>query len=98
MVKPHLGEEWVSSISQLATAYEKSLSETQQMVYALAEQIHSHYCFSRGPVHHTASRPDEHISIAILGALAGADWWLARSSGIAPVKRIPDDADDTREG
>jgi hypothetical protein len=78
MARRDLGAEWITSISQLAAAYGLDENTMQQRVYALSEQIHSHYCFSRGPVNHAESRPDEHIAAGILGALVGVDWWLVR--------------------
>ena len=80
MARRDLGAEWTNSISQLASAYGLDETQMQQRVYALAEQIHSHYCFSRGPVNHAEARPDEHIAAGILGALAGVDWWMVRDS------------------
>lgn len=80
MTRRDLGAEWITSTSQLAAAYGIDESTMQQRVYALAEQIHAHYCFSRGPVNHSESRPDEHIAAAILGALVGVDWWMVKGS------------------
>lgn len=80
MPSPNLGAQWSASVSELALAYGVDETTIQQRMYALAEQIHAHYCFSRGPVNHAESRPDEHIAAAMLRALAGADWWMVKGS------------------
>jgi hypothetical protein len=95
MARPNLGAEWSSSISQLSLAYGVSETEMQQRVYALSEQIHTHYCFARGPVNHSESRPDQHIAAGILGSLAGSDWWMVRDA----ERALPVEAeDDSTEG
>lgn len=80
MARQDLGAQWIASINDLALAYGLNADDMQQRVYALAEQIHTHYCFSRGFVTHSEARPDEHIAAGILGALAGADWWMVRTA------------------
>lgn len=49
-------------------------------VYSLAEQMHQHYCLTRGIVNHNESRPDQDIALSVLGSLAATDWWLVRDA------------------
>lgn len=79
MVRPHYGDAWVASITDLSRVYGLPEDQMQQRVYALAEHIHQHYCLNSGPVHHRESRPDEHIAASMLGAMAATDWWMVRN-------------------
>lgn len=76
---PSPGEAWAASLVALSKAYGVDESTMAQRVYAISEQIHQHYCLSRGIVNHNEARPDQDVAISILGYLAGADWWLVRS-------------------
>jgi|SRR4029079_10626570 len=81
MTSPHvpsLGEQWQSSLTVLAAAYGWTEEKTATAVYAISEQVHRHYCLSRGIVNHNESRPDQQVAISILSSLAGSDWWMVR--------------------
>lgn len=99
---PSQGEVWAATLSNLAKAYGQTEDETAVAVYAVAEQVHQHYCLSRGIVNHQESRPDQHVAISILGSLAATDWWLARSAALRPaLEALEPEArflDDAAEG
>jgi len=63
----------------LARAYQLDEATIATRAYALAEQIHRHYCLGRGVVQHHEARPDQQAALSILLSLAGTDWWLVRS-------------------
>lgn len=77
---PSQGEMLTASIANLALRYGEDESTIAQRVYALAEQVHRHYCLNRGFVNHSESRPDEHVAVSVLTSLAGADWLLVREA------------------
>ena len=86
MAQPRLGsnEMLTASISNLSLIYGEPEDSISQRVYALSEQIHRHYCMSRGFVNHSASRPDEHVAVSVLMSLAGADWFFVRDAERLP--------------
>lgn len=77
---PSRGEIFVATVGNLSVAYGVDESAMSQRVYAIAEMIHRHYCLSRGIVNHNEARPDQHVAVSILSALAGTDWWLVRDA------------------
>lgn len=109
---PSYGEQWAITLSNLAMAYGWDEDKTSMAVYVIAEQIHRHYCLSRGIVNHSEARPDQDVALSVLGALAGVDWWLVRGEDVLPPA-VPSEpleapvevryfegglADDTTEG
>jgi hypothetical protein len=76
---------WDASPSRLAAAYGTDVSRIEQLSYSLAEQIHQHYCLSRGIVNHSEARPDQQVALSVLASLAGADWWMVRGDERASV-------------
>lgn len=86
---PSEGEVWTGSIGALARAYQTDESTMSTRAYALAEQIHRHYCLANGIVQHRESRPDQQAAISILLSLAGEDWWVVRGAEL--LSRASDD-------
>lgn len=82
---PSYGEKWAATVSNLATAYGRDKDQMAVAVYAIAEQLHQHYCLSRGIVNHQESRPDQDVAVSLLGSLAATDWWLVRSMELRPA-------------
>jgi len=91
-VPPTKGEAWSASLTSLSSAYGLDRDSMATAVYAMAEQIHQHYCMSRGIAQHNEARPDQHVATSVLMTLAGSDWWMVRSADIARS------ADDSPEG
>jgi hypothetical protein len=73
----------------LASAYGVTEDEVSVAVYAIAEQMHQHYCLSRGIINHREARPDQHVAISVLAGLAGSDWFLGHSADF--VQAVADD-------
>jgi hypothetical protein len=93
---PSLGDQWQSSIIVLSAAYGWPTDKMQTAVYAVAEQVHRHYCLSRGIVNHNEARPDQHVAVSILSSLAGADWWMARLEDLCrKAEESPVESNDT---
>ena len=86
---PSYGERWTASLSNLATAYGWDEGKMATAVYAVAEQLHQHYCLSRGIVNHSESRPDQDVAVSFLSSLAGTDWWIAKSMDMRPSLETP---------
>lgn len=86
---PSLGEQWTATKANLAKAYGWDEDKMEMAIYAVAEQIHRHYCLSRGIVNHAESRPDQDVALSVLGALAGVDWWMVKSADLAPLPESP---------
>lgn len=86
-----LGSKWSASIKTLTVAYGQTEDAVAMATYALAEQIHRHYCLARGLVNHSEARPDQHAAISIMMSLAGTDWFLGhRSDFERPTHVLPD--------
>ena len=79
---PSIGEQWSASIKTLASVYGQDEDTMAMAVYALAEQMHQHYCLARGLVNHSESRPDQNVAVSVLMTLAGTDWWIVRKVDI----------------
>lgn len=93
---PSAGEQFTATVSNLAIAYEVDEQTMHVAVYALAEQMHRHYCLSRGMVNHSESRPDQDVAVSVLAGLAGGDWWLVRAiDRVANLAAGPLDEPDT---
>lgn len=81
---PSDGAKWAGSISTLAKAYGTTEDSIATATYALAEQIHRHYCLARGLVLHSEARPDQQVAISIMMSMAGQGWWVVQSDQLVP--------------
>lgn len=76
-----------ASTDLLITAYGLDRSQVEMATYAVAEQIHQHFCLPRGIVTRHEPRVDQQVAVQILSSLAGSDWWLVhRDQRIWPVE------------